>query len=492
MNVPWRTTVEPKTPATAAANARDGTGADRPRDGPAEARAMTKTASRTARRQRRHGPERRRTGREGRPGTRRSARARSRSPRTSIGLAAGRAVASRGRGTGAADRGQREVGDRHRQQEHRRQPKEPTSRPPMNGPTVGARRDEQVEQAERLAAPTGGAKSRISATELRRDEGAARPPGGHAPRRGPRTTPAARRAAEAAPNTRTPARNVGRWPNRSPSEPLTGSATATAPRYSVTSDATSLGVRPKVVHHARQGDGEHRGVQGDQDRAARDAEHPGQRASTSGGHRRGHPPSQDPDDAASCRRSRRARRRRCACVASPSPDHGGQPELAGDHRRVATTPPVLVTQAARDREQRDPRRVRRRAHDDVAGLDPAEVLRPRTTRAVPRATPGDAPVPRSRRRVAATWRAPVEPVGAGAAVGALPTIVGGRIACAGLIVRGARRSPRRSPGAARTAATSSRRGTARPVRSIEPSATSRRPMRIDSAEGADCASRSIQ
>ena len=99
---------------------------------------------------------------------------------------------------------------------------------------VDTRRSKSPKASPRRA---GGAASRMSDAELVET---------NAPLTACRTRPAWRRpkdvataaTAEAAAKTRTPARKSRRWPNRSPREPLAGRATATAPRYRVTSEAT--------------------------------------------------------------------------------------------------------------------------------------------------------------------------------------------------------------------------------------------------------------
>ena len=123
-----------------------------------------------------------------------------------------------------------------------RQPNRPTSTPPMNGP-IAALTDVSRSNSPNASPrrPGGAISGRSQSSWWRR-----RPRHGleHAGALEDREGRASDASSDANPNPSTPARNVDRWPNRSPSEPATGNATATAARYSVTTDATSFAPRP--------------------------------------------------------------------------------------------------------------------------------------------------------------------------------------------------------------------------------------------------------
>ena len=144
------------------------------------------------------------------------------------------------------------------------------------------------------------------------------------------------------------------------------------------------GAQPELGHDPRQRDGEHRRVQGDEDRARGDAQQR-RRASPAASHA---PRARTPavTAGARCRARRRSphRDRRGSVGRVARPDDRRQAELAGDDRRVGQDAAGIGHKAARDREHRDPRRVRGRADDDVARLDRARSRRAAsTTRAGP-------------------------------------------------------------------------------------------------------------
>ena len=148
---------------------------------------------------------------------------------------------------------------------------------------------------------------------------------------------------------------------------------ATAPRYSVTSDATALASEAELAHDAGQRDREHRRVERDEDRAARDPEHRRRQQATVGRvspglrHRSRTVPAVP--SISTVRPSRDARRR------AGDADDRRQAELAGHDGGVREDAAGVRDEAAGDREDRHPRRVRGRADDDVAGLDAPEVVR---------------------------------------------------------------------------------------------------------------------
>ena len=232
----------PKTPATAAAKPRD-----RNRRGSIagcsvrSSTATNRTSSRpmaTARR----GPagrSHRRAARRGTPRWRRRTRpgrgCPAASPRPRVAQAV--RVEQQEHGGGGEER------DRDGEVEHRA-PAERADEHAAHERTDGrADRREQVEQAEGLAPTPRAAISRTIATELVDTRAPLTACRMRAPSRTVNEVESAA-SSDARPNARTPARNVVRWPNRSPSDPLTGRATATAPRYRVTTDATSPAVRP--------------------------------------------------------------------------------------------------------------------------------------------------------------------------------------------------------------------------------------------------------
>ena len=138
----------------------------------------------------------------------------------------------------------------------------------------------------------------------------------------------------------------------------------------MTSDETVDGVEAELVHDARQRDREHRRVERHEHGAAGHPEHrraeraaPGRGAAVTGGARSRCSPSISTSRPSAIR-----------VVASPVPTTAGSAELAGDDGRVRQDAAGVGDQAAGDREQRHPRRVRRRADDDVAGLDRPEVV----------------------------------------------------------------------------------------------------------------------
>ena len=118
-----------------------------------------------------------------------------------------------------------------------RQPRPPTRRPPTSGPIAALVETSMSNSPNAEPRRSTGAIARSSATELVETS---------APLSAWRTRDSARISndtavaarAEARANAPTPTRKTRRCPNRSPRLPLAGKAIATAPRYSVTSEAT--------------------------------------------------------------------------------------------------------------------------------------------------------------------------------------------------------------------------------------------------------------
>ena len=121
-------------------------------------------------------------------------------------------------------------GDRDGEHEQRPPAERADEQPADERTDRRARRHEHVEQAEGRAPPLGRRHRADQRDRARRDQRAARPPGGPGRARGPRTTARPPASSDASANATTPTRKTGRWPNRSPRLPLAGSATVTAPR----------------------------------------------------------------------------------------------------------------------------------------------------------------------------------------------------------------------------------------------------------------------
>ena len=110
-----------------------------------------------------------------------------------------------------------------------RQPNRPTSTPPMNGPTAALTDVRRSNSPKASPRRSGGAISRMIAVELVETNAPLTAWSTRAPSR-TANVGASAASSDANPNPSTPARNVDRCPNRSPSEPATGNATATAAR----------------------------------------------------------------------------------------------------------------------------------------------------------------------------------------------------------------------------------------------------------------------
>ena len=432
-NVPWRMTVAPKTPSTAPVNARRlnsrgstaGSSASKleqdecdENDGCGKKPDGRRTAILQPAEPSEHGHEK--DGRGGRDPARRS-----------IWQAASPASDERGRHRAAARPGRLPRPRTPRPGPRRRTATASRTRrraaPPMNGPIGGARRDEHVEQAERRAAPVGRRHRPDQGDRGRRHERAAdgledarqceelerraRPrPAATPPRRRRRRRgrPAAgridrpgcrSRAARSSPPRGTASRARRRSPASTPnSSMMLGRATASIVELS----GTSIGAACASIRASMR---------------RREQPAPGR----GGGHRRRtiplvpsistQPPVGDP-------------RRRVA-----GPDDGRQPELAGHDGRVRQDAAGVGDEPAGDREQRHPRRVRRRADDDVAGLDRAR-SRPGSSVDPGRAAddPGRGAGPAHDCLVVRGERGPVEPVRVGSSVVGRPTWRGGSIA----------------------------------------------------------------
>ena len=253
----------------------------------------------------------------------------------------------------------------------------------------------------------------------------------------------------------------------------------------------------ELAHDVGQGDREHRRVERDEDGAARDPEHRRREQATVGpvppgvpgrGHRSRTVPAVPSISTIrpSAILSRRAR----------DADDRRQPELTRDDGGMREHPAGIRDEAAGDREDRHPRRVRRRADDDVARAGCARSPpSPSATRAGPRTTPAEAPVPLSSSASPASSRATSKRLVTPKSGSARPSLLGGlsvrcracsarRSATVALAIRRGsqeRRRPRRDGGTGR-----------RPARRSTPSRTSRLPTRNASLRRWACDIRSIQ
>ena len=369
MKVPCRITVEPNTPSRAAANGRweqprvDG----RPVGSAARTRRTNSDEQRhdgRGRRQRPAAPVRPRIATRKATSRGEQDEARHVDGRRTPGAARSRPRLGRQR---EADDAAATMPDRHREHEQRA-PAEPADEQPADERADRrARRDQQVEQAERLALPLGRRSRRISAAELvemsaplaawpTRDTSRISNDGAsaassddegerHRRRRGrpavavsiaDAARPAARRRPRRGTASRATTTSLAPRPNSSMTP---GSATASIVELRGTRIAPLA--TPSIAGPSSRACARAASQEPDGPRGAVDLDEP---------------PVGDPG-------------RRVA-----GPDDRRQPELAGHDGRVRQDAAGVRHEAAGDREDRHPRRVRRRADDDVAGLDAAEVV----------------------------------------------------------------------------------------------------------------------
>ncbi len=240
--VPWRITVAPNTPTTAAENDREANSFGSTAGCSVRRSISTKIArSRAAAATARSGEPPLSSSRSPRSSDIRNP-ARRPSPGRSIGRGVPRIFTALGRASAPTATAASSATGTATMKIHR-QPRPATRRPPTSGPTAALVDTSMSNNPNAEPRRSGGAISRSSATELVETSA---PVTAWSTRDSASSSKdmAVAASAEASAKAPTPKRNTRRWPNRSPRLPLAGSAIATAPRYSVTREATVAAPTP--------------------------------------------------------------------------------------------------------------------------------------------------------------------------------------------------------------------------------------------------------